>query len=112
MWELLMEEAWLRGELEAPGFRKYQWEYCRTKWITPGWKSVDPKKEAEGQEIRYRMRTTTRADICAEEGNDWEEIAEQAAREAQKDMELGLGNIKPKEPGGSDDDADADTEEE
>jgi lambda family phage portal protein len=90
LWELLLEEAWLRGELTAPGFESRKWEYTRASWIPPGWKWVDPKREAEADKISIEMGLKTRADSCAEQGSDWEEKAEQAAREKAKYEELGL----------------------
>ncbi len=90
LYELLLEEAWLRGELNAPGFETRWWEYTRAAWIPPGWKWVDPKKEAEADKIAIQMGIKTRADVCAEQGQDWEEKAEQAAREKQRYEELDL----------------------
>jgi len=106
MWELLMEEAWLRGELTAPGFEKFKWEYTRASWIPPGWQWVDPLKEAKAAETAVKMGFKTRADVCAEHGADWEEKAEQAAREKKKYEALGLpweGVTKtPATPSGTD----------
>jgi lambda family phage portal protein len=90
LWDLLMEEAWLRGELVAPSFRKYRWEYCRAMWIPPGWQWVDPLKEAQANKVAVAVGFKTRADVCAEQGEDWEAKAEQASREKQRYEELGL----------------------
>ena len=92
MWELLMEEAWLRGELTAPGFMdpRNKWEYTRSIWIAAGWKSIDPKKEAEADKINLENKTTARADICARTGEDWEGKVEQLGREQKKIAGQGL----------------------
>jgi lambda family phage portal protein len=90
LWELLIEEAWLRGELTAPSFQKYRWEYCRCAWIPCGWQWVDPLKEVEANKVAVEMGFKTRGDVCAEQGEDWEEKAEQAAREKAKYEELGI----------------------
>jgi len=90
VWEVLLEEAWLRGELEAPGWERLRWEYTRTLWIPPGWEWVDPLKEAKAAELEIRMLNKTRADVAAERGQDWEAKAEQAAREKAVLEELGL----------------------
>ena len=90
LWELLLEEAWLRGELIAPSFNKYRWNYARCVWIPPGWQWVDPMKEAQANKLSVQMGFKTRGDVCAEQGEDWEEKAEQAAREKEKYEELGL----------------------
>jgi lambda family phage portal protein len=90
VWELLVEEAWLRGRLVAPGFEKYKWEYTRALWIPPGWQWVDPLKEVDANTQAVRMGFKTRADVCAEQGDDWEAKAEQMAREKAVYEELGL----------------------
>ena len=103
LWELLLEEAWLRGELEAPGWRRYRWHYTRALWLPPGWEWVDPLKEAKAAELEVRMLHKTRADVAAERGDDWEAKAEQAARERAVMEELGLpweGMAKPGQAGG------------
>lgn len=97
MWELLMEEAWLRGELVAPSFRKYQWEYTRASWIAPGWEWVDPKKETDANKVALESNMTTLAKIAASRGEDWEENLEQSAREQQKMKDLKLITEAPKE---------------
>lgn len=90
LWELLLEEAWLRGELTAPSFNKFKWHYSQCVWIPPGWQWVDPMKEAQANKLSVQMGFKTRGDVCAEQGEDWEEKAEQAAREKEKYEELGL----------------------
>ena len=100
VYELLIEEAWLRGELTAPGFQSNKWEYTRTAWIPPGWRWVDPEKEAKADKISIQMGLKTRADSCSEQGQDWEEKAEQAAKEKAKYEELGLPWEGMKDKGG------------
>lgn len=92
VWELLMEEAWLRGELTAPGFMnpRMKWEYTRSVWIAAGWQSIDPKKQAEADKLDLANRTTNRAKINARTGEDWEQNVEQLGREQKKIAEQGL----------------------
>ena len=92
IWELLMEEAWLRGELTAPGFMdpRMKWEYTRSLWIGAGWKSIDPLKEAKSDEVNLKIKTTSRAKINARNGEDWEENIEQLGREQKKITDQGL----------------------
>lgn len=90
VYELLVEEAFFRGEINAPNFEKYKWEYTRAVWIPPGNGWVDPKKEAEANVIADIAGYKSKAEICAENGKDWEAVAEQKAREKRKYDELGL----------------------
>jgi len=90
LWELLLEEAWLRGELPAPGFLEKKFEYCRSTWILPGWPYVNPLDEVNANENAIKMGIKSRAQVCAEQGDDWEEIAEQIGREKTKFEGLSL----------------------
>ncbi len=111
IWELLMEEAWLRGELTAPGFMdpRMKWEYTRSVWIAPGWQSIDPKKQAEADKLDLANKTTNRAKINARTGEDWEQNIEQLGREQKKIADQGLKeeaqpNPQPPRPAEGDDD--------
>jgi len=88
VWEMLMEEAYLRSELPIQNFYENKKDYCRARWITPGWAWVDPMKEAESSELAIQTGVSTLADENAAQGRDWEETLEQRAREAKKIKEL------------------------
>lgn len=90
VWEILLEEAWLRGEITAPRFMEKKWEYTRASWIVPGWPYVNPLDEVNANEKAIKMGLKSRAQICAEQGDDWEETAEQVAKEKLKFDELGI----------------------
>ena len=90
LWELLLEEAWARGELSAPGFEQSFHEYTRAQWIPPGWAWVDPLKEAQAYQLMESIGATSKAEVCAAQGKDWEAVAEQQAREKQRYEDLGL----------------------
>jgi len=93
VWEMLLEEAYLKGELEAKDFYfegrpKPSW--LRARWIAPGWSWVDPLKEVKASREAIVGNISSLADEAAGQGKDWEEILEQRAREEQKRKELGL----------------------
>jgi len=90
VWEILLEEAFLKGELVAPGFEGKRYEYTRALWIPPGWAWVDPAKEVQANKMAVDMGFKTRADVCQEHGADWEQKAEQMAREKAKYEQLDL----------------------
>ena len=81
VWELLLEEAYLRGELKADTFYENRLEWVRAKWITPGWQWVDPVKEAESSKLAIDSGLSSLADECAAQGKDWEEVIGQKVRE-------------------------------
>jgi len=90
IWEMLLEEAYLRGELPADSFYENRRFWTNALWIAPGWEWVDPLKEAQAAEVGLKNGIVTHADIYAAQGKDWEESFEQRKRELDKMRELGL----------------------
>lgn len=89
-YELWLEEAVARGEVEAPGYYENQAAYSACKWIGAGRGWVDPMKEAQASGERIRNNVSTLEREAAEQGLDWEEVLEQRAREEERAKELGL----------------------
>lgn len=85
---MLMEEAYLRGELPILDFYQNRAAYVRTRWISPGWQWVDPQKEVAASVLAVDNNLSTLADEFATQGQDWEEALEQIAREKKKIKEL------------------------
>lgn len=88
VYEMLLEEAYLRGELDVPDFYQNQYAYTKARWIPQGWQWVDPLKEAESSVMSVEKGLSTLADECASQGKDWEEVLDQRARELVKIKEL------------------------
>lgn len=87
-WEMVQEEAFLKNQLPAKSFYEKKSDWCRVRWIAPGWQWVDPVKEAKSSEMAINTGISTLADETASQGRDWEEVLEQRAREAKKVKEL------------------------
>lgn len=92
-WEMLLEEAFLKGELDAPTFYDQKDDWVRAKWIAPGWPWVDPSKDVDASVKAIQAGLSTQAEECGSQGRDWEGVAEQRAREEAKRKELGLPEI-------------------
>lgn len=106
---MLMEEAYLRGELPIMDFYQNRAAYVRTRWISPGWQWVDPQKEVAASVLAVDNNLSTLADEFATQGQDWEEALEQIAREKKKIKELEETNDISMTPSGkSADDASGD----
>jgi lambda family phage portal protein len=90
VYELVMEEAYLRGLFDVPRFYELKSEYCRCQWIGGGWGWVDPTKEVEASKMAIDYGLSTMAEEVAGQGRDWEEVLEQRAREQEKIAELGV----------------------
>lgn len=95
IYERLIEEAVLEGELIAPKFDELKDLYCATRWVGPGWTWVDPAKEVSATVESLKNNLSTLADEAAARGLDWEELLEQRAREETKRKELGLESATP-----------------
>jgi len=90
IYELVLEEAYLRDMFEAPDFYENRSEYVRAQWIGGGWGWVDPVKEVESSRKAVDYGLSTLAEEAAGQGRDWEEILEQQKREQDKANELGV----------------------
>jgi len=88
VFELLIEEAYLKGELPILDFYQNRWAYVRSRWISPGWQWVDPQKEVKAAVMAVDNNHSTLANEAAARGCDWEEDLEQRAREAKKIKQL------------------------
>ena len=93
VWEMLLEEAYLKGELKADTFYEKKEYWTGASWIAPGWEWVDPLKEAQAAEVGLKNGIVTYSDLYASEGKDWEESLEQRKREQDKIKELGLEDV-------------------
>lgn len=102
VWEMLLEEAWLRGSFPAPDKMMSQFAaWTRTHWITPGWGWIDPEKEGNAYETALRLGLTTRAKIVAEsDGDDVVPVFRQLSREQKLAVELGI-DVSPQRGGAS-----------
>lgn len=90
VYDLVLEEAFLRGQFEAPDFYEMRSEYTRAAWLGGGWGWVDPVKEVEASRKAIDYGLSTLADEAAGQGRDWEETLEQQKREEDKAKELGV----------------------
>lgn len=84
----LLEEAYLNGELPILDFYQNREAYVRSRWITPGWQWVDPEAEVAAAVDAVDNNLSTLAEEAAAQGQDWEEVLEQRARELKKIKEL------------------------
>jgi lambda family phage portal protein len=91
--------AWLSEAMElgqlpmpkgAPDYIEAAASYSRAKWLGParGW--VDPTKEPAGAVLRMEAGTSSLEQEAAEQGVDWEEVAQQRAIEQATYKRLGL----------------------
>jgi lambda family phage portal protein len=117
-------EAWLEEDIEHgwtpfPGgvdaFMANRAAAARTHWRGPAKPQADDLKFANAVKTLREMGVITDEWICAELGDDWEDVYEQRQREMQKRKALGLPDAAarpsptPAPPTGLEDDPPADT---
>jgi len=92
IWEMVIEEAWLRGMIElpegGPDFYAARAEYCNTNWIGPKRGSVDPVKDAVAFDKDRKNNAVTLAARLAEQGKDYDTHMEQIEREERDQREM------------------------
>ncbi|HHI78860.1 MAG TPA: phage portal protein [Planctomycetes bacterium] len=87
---LVLEEAWLKGRIDAPGFGdpKLRKAWTEAIWIPPSWGWVDPVKEVEASIRAIDAGLSSKTIEARALGRRFEVIAEQKARENKLETEL------------------------
>jgi len=106
VWQMVMEEAFLRGYIKlpkgAPDFYAARAEWTAATWIVPERTQLDPVKEMAAAIMGLNANIGTAADIAAKRGKDWEAQYAQRSREIKKAKELDLpSNTDAKRPAAS-----------
>ncbi|MGY6663373.1 MAG: phage portal protein [Glycocaulis sp.] len=95
-----LEEAFAFGHIEtppgAPDYYDNPAAYTRALWIGPGRGHIDPKREREASEIGLRNNLTTLQKEASQQGDEWEELLLQRAREEAFMGELNLPRYVPR----------------
>ena len=90
IWEMVLEEAFLRGMFDASDFYCHRHEYCRALWVGGRWGWVDPVKEVQAARMAIDYGLSNLAEENAAQGRDWEENIEQIGREQAFIAEKGV----------------------
>ncbi len=88
IYEMVMEEAYLRGLLvlpkNAPGFYEARRLWCATTWVGPARGFVDPVKETTATVMALDNHLLTRSEAWKERGSDFDEGLEIMLDEAER----------------------------
>jgi lambda family phage portal protein len=95
VWEMVLEEAWLRGMITlpkgAPDWYAARAAYTRAQWVPPRRGHVDPEKEIKSYIRAKDHNMMTLAEIIAElTGLDWVDVMDQRGRERQTERNLDI----------------------
>lgn len=92
LWEMVMEEAYLRGLLtlpkSAPGFYEARRFWCSTVWVGPARGFVDPVKEITAVVMALQNRLTTWGEAWMERGGDFDDALPIMREEARQMADL------------------------
>lgn len=99
IYNMVIEDAYLRGEINIPNFYQLKSEWLRVKWQAPGWAWIDPLKEVQASELGLKTQIMSLSDIASSLGHDWEETLEQIAVEKQKKIDLDILPIETNQAG-------------
>lgn len=92
LWEMVMEEAYLRGLLvlprSAPGFYEARRFWCSTVWVGPARGFVDPVKEITATVMALQNRLTTYGEAWMERGGDFDDALDIMREEARQMADL------------------------
>lgn len=88
VYEMLIEEAWLRGFIPYVDFDRNKHELTKCRWVPPGWAWVDPLKEAQASAAAVSLGVSSLAEEAASQGRDWLELQKQLAYEQKMKEEI------------------------
>lgn len=89
IWNMVMEEAYLRGRLTLPpsaskGFYEARFLWCNVYWYGPSRGYVDPVKEIQANLLAISNRLMTRTEHWAQNGGDFYEGMEDIEAEERR----------------------------
>lgn len=94
-------EGWLAEEIAngltpfpggINGFIEKRAAAIRADWRGPAKPQADDLKTAKAHETYYRLGLTTAEQVCADLGQDWEDVYEQRKREKDRREQLGIND--------------------
>jgi lambda family phage portal protein len=90
IWTMLMEEAYLRGDLKLNDFYSNMHLLTRTEWRGAPKGDIEPVKSAQADKILIQANLKTRQEGIAERGGDWRNTFDQLEEEQNLMREKGL----------------------
>jgi lambda family phage portal protein len=93
MFTLWLREQIVRGNITPPAGLDYwanEAALTTLSWVGPAMPQIDPVKSATADEIRLSNGTTTLAEVCGKNGQDWEEVLDQQRDEQAYRLSIGL----------------------
>lgn len=95
VYETVVEEMFLRNQIDVPDFYENKKYYTKTRWLSPGWAYIEPEKEIEAAISAIDNNLSTASQEIAARGGEWTGVFKQRALERKTSKNLGL----PETPG-------------
>lgn len=90
VFEAWLEMAYLAGAVKLRGYEVAPEKFTSVKWMPRGWAWIDPVKEITAAKEAIKAGLGTQTSYAAQQGEDFEEIVVQRARERDLAKEHGL----------------------
>ncbi|MBN2568139.1 MAG: phage portal protein, partial [Deltaproteobacteria bacterium] len=90
IWTMLMEEAYLRGDLKVQNFYTRMWNLTKTEWRGAPKGDIEPVKETTSDIKLNENNMKSLAQIAAERGTDLETLLDQLEEEKEMLQQRGL----------------------
>lgn len=94
LYRMLLEEAYLRDEIDPPDFYSRIYEYTAAEWIGPAKGQIEPEKEIKADILAVQHNMKSREECAIENSRDQATTFEQLADEQATMEELGLDELK------------------
>jgi lambda family phage portal protein len=106
LYRMIIEEAWLRGELEAGDFYTDMYRLTSAEWIGPPKGQIEPIKEVQADVLAVKNNFKTLEEVLLEQGRDLNSTLTQV--KAEKDIQVDLDILPVDEADQGEDDQDQD----
>src|SRR5574343_137534 len=94
VYRMLIEEAYLRDEMDVPDFYSRIYELTSAEWIGPPKGQIEPEKEVKADILAIQHNLKSRQEVLLEQSRDIRTTLDQLADEQQMMEERGLDEMK------------------
>jgi lambda family phage portal protein len=94
IWEMLMEESYLRGELSVSDFYSKRLDLCACDWVGQAKGQIEPLKEVQANVLQIQNNLKSREEVMLEDDRDWRTTFDQIEEEQEVMDEKGLDEMK------------------
>ncbi len=98
VWRMLMEEAWLRGDLPVDDYYGREALLAATEWIGPPKGQIEPVKEVQADILSVQHNLKSREEVMLEQGRDLTATFRRLSAEQALMEDLGLDETKLENP--------------